>query len=170
MDTDDLPKVNELWHFVYKLFYWRLSTVETLIEWLHEAWNVHSCLFHIKTSKEEGTIVLTRATCCSLNWGVYTVICWASSKSVKTTIIVWISWKKDIIWKMRLCFLSKVITYKTVRFQWNFTRAVVQHSCIYSVHMRNKTKDPYAVPNIFDMNTCTVIYWHYTNKTVTMMS
>ncbi len=39
-------------------------------------------------------IVLTRATSCSLNWGVYTVICRASSKSVKTAIIVWISWKK----------------------------------------------------------------------------
>ncbi len=33
--------------------------IETLIEWLQEAWDVHSCLFHVKTSNnEEGMITL----------------------------------------------------------------------------------------------------------------
>ncbi len=29
-------KWNSTWHLVYKLFYWHLSAVETLIDWLHE--------------------------------------------------------------------------------------------------------------------------------------
>ncbi len=46
--------------------------VETTIEQLHEAWDVHSCLFNVKTSrKEEGMIALTYALCRSLKWCAY---------------------------------------------------------------------------------------------------
>ncbi len=77
-------KWNATWHFVYKLFCWCLSEVETLIERLNESWDVHS-LFHIKTrSKEEGMITLTHAPRGSLNWGAYTAICHATLKSAKT--------------------------------------------------------------------------------------
>jgi len=38
--------------FVYKLFYWFISTVETQIVWLHEEGDVHSCLFLVKTSSK----------------------------------------------------------------------------------------------------------------------
>ncbi len=64
--------------------------VETVIEY-----HVHSCLFLLKSSsKEEGMITLIRAPRCHLNWGVYTAICRATSKSAKTAFIFWISWKK----------------------------------------------------------------------------
>ncbi len=39
---------NATWHFISTLFCWCLSAVETLIEWLHEAWDVQSCLFTLK--------------------------------------------------------------------------------------------------------------------------
>ncbi len=66
--------------------------VETLIERLHEAWDIHSYLFNVKTSsKEEGMIAVSAAV-----WteDLYTAICRATSKSGKTAFIVWISWKK----------------------------------------------------------------------------
>ncbi len=60
-----------------------------LTEWLHEGWDVHSCLFHVKTSnKEEEMITLTRTPLCLQNWGIYTATCHTTSKSVKTAFIV----------------------------------------------------------------------------------
>ncbi len=41
-------KWNATWHFISTLFCWCLSAVETLIEQLHEAWVVQSCLFALK--------------------------------------------------------------------------------------------------------------------------
>ncbi len=41
-------KWNATWHFIFTLFCWCLSAVETLIEQLHEAWDVQSCLFALK--------------------------------------------------------------------------------------------------------------------------
>ncbi len=41
-------KWNATWHFISTLFCWCLSTVETPIERLHEAWDVQSCLFVLK--------------------------------------------------------------------------------------------------------------------------
>ncbi len=43
-----LGKWNATWHFISTLFCWCLSKVETLIEQLHEAWDVQSCLFALK--------------------------------------------------------------------------------------------------------------------------
>ncbi len=97
MDTDDLPEVNDMLGYVkfcLQAVFWSLSTVETLIEQLHEAWYVHSCLFHVKTKRKEEGITLRAAV---RTRGVYTAICHASSKSAKTAFIVWISWKKIII-------------------------------------------------------------------------
>ncbi len=89
-----------MWHFVYKLFYWRLSAVETLTEWLH--WDAYSCLFHIKTSgKDKGMIEFTRAPRCRLNWGL------ATSKSAKTAFIAWISQKYEQNLKDETLFLIK---------------------------------------------------------------
>ncbi len=41
-------KWNATWHFISMLFCWCFSTVETLLEQLHEAWDVQSCLFMLK--------------------------------------------------------------------------------------------------------------------------
>ncbi len=41
-------KWNATWRFISTLFCLCLSTVETLIERLHEAWDVRSCLFALK--------------------------------------------------------------------------------------------------------------------------
>ncbi len=41
-------KWNATWHFIFTLFCWCLSAVETLIGQLHEAWDVQSCLFALK--------------------------------------------------------------------------------------------------------------------------
>ncbi len=41
-------KWNAMWHFIFTLFCWCLSAVETLIEQLHEAWDVQSCLLVLK--------------------------------------------------------------------------------------------------------------------------
>ncbi len=41
-------KWNATWHFISTLFCWCVSAVETLIEQLHEAWDVQSCLFMLK--------------------------------------------------------------------------------------------------------------------------
>ncbi len=124
------------------ILFWHLSAVETLNEWLQEARDVHSCLFHVKSSiKEEGMIVFTHALHCRLNWGIYTAISHATSK-----IYCLISWKKmDIIWKMRCCFLSKITISKTGSFQLSSTRAVIKlkQCCICSVHMHAKPKDLY---------------------------
>lgn len=57
------------WHPAHKLFRWRLSTVETLIERLHETWdisgrctasfsilsNAHSCSFHAETGSSSSS-------------------------------------------------------------------------------------------------------------------
>ncbi len=56
--------------------------VETLIEWLREALDVHLRLFRGKTSsKEEGMIALRAAV-----WTEALVICHATSKSTKNGI------------------------------------------------------------------------------------
>lgn len=43
--------------------------------------------------------------------------------------------KMHRIWKMRLCFLTKVAIYKTRNFELSSVRAVVDKLCIWSVHM-----------------------------------
>ncbi len=88
------------------------SVVETLVEWLHEAWDVHSCLFHVRTSsKVKGMIVLTRPLHRRINWCVCTAIFHDTSKSITFDFP-----QKMTIWQMRLCFLSKETIYKTGRF------------------------------------------------------
>ncbi len=124
-------KWNALWHFVYKLFYWHLSVVETQIAQLRVAWDVNVCLFCVKTSiKEEGSITFTRSPRCRFNYCVFTAICLATLQSIKTAFIVWIFWKKWTIWNMRLCFLSKV-TVKT-RFEMFSTCSLPFHSSLYT--------------------------------------
>ncbi len=119
-------KLNATWHLVYKLFYW--AVVET--DWaITEAWDVHSCLFDITTSrKEEGMIALTCALCSCSNWGIYTAICGTTSKSVKMAFIVWISWINGHNLKNETLFLikSNKIYCKTVNFQSSSTRALVK--------------------------------------------
>ncbi len=105
-------KLNATRHLVF----WRFSVDETLVEQLHETWDVHSCLFHIITSgKEEAMTTFTHAPRCRLNWRVYTAICHATLKSVKT--------------KDENLFLSKVTIYKIGNFQWSSTHAV--HTCLW---------------------------------------
>ncbi len=102
-------KLNATRHLVF----WRFSVDETLVEQLHETWDVHSCLFHIITSgKEEAMITFTHALRCCLNWRVYTAIFHATLKSVKT--------------EDENLFLSKVTIYKTGNVQLSSTRAVIK--------------------------------------------
>ncbi len=59
-----MSEVNEMLR--YFLFTSRFNRIfpasETLIEQMHEAWDVNSCLIHIKTSsKDDGIIAFTRA-------------------------------------------------------------------------------------------------------------
>ncbi len=157
---------NAMWHFVYKLFYWRLSVVEAMTEWLHEAWDVHLCLFHFKTSKEEGMIVLTRASIWTeafIQWSVS-----PHERAPKRHLLFEFPDKMDRIWKMRLCFLSKVTIYKTGSFQWSSTCAVVKlvfvrYTCIpnQKTHTENFRYEyvyrytpiwEYAIP-------CTVLFY-----------
>ncbi len=113
-------KLNATWHFVYKL-----------IEWLHEAWDVHSCFFHVKTSsKEEGMIALRAGI-----WGVYKRSVSPHQRASKHIYCLNFLKKMDIIWKMRLCFLSKVMLY------------------LFDTHAY-RTERP--IPKIFSMNTCTI--------------
>ncbi len=112
---------NATWHFISTLFCWCLSAVETLIERLHEAWDVQSCLLALrlvqrkewwqKSAARLGSDTGTGADrCARVNacvgfiparfWTVpeaalqcvYTAICHATSKTVKTAFIIWISW------------------------------------------------------------------------------
>ncbi len=87
---------NATWHFVYKPFYWHILCLK---HWLSDYMR---CLFHvIASSKEEAMIMLIR---CRLNCGVYTAICHATSKSVKTAFIVKNSWKKCLLSVLFLLF------------------------------------------------------------------
>ncbi len=116
-------KWNATWHFVSKLFYWCLSVAETLIEWLCEAWDVIHVYFRVKTSsKEEGMIAL-RATVRTEAFIQRSVV----PHQRRQNGIYCLNFLKeiDLIWKMRLCFLSKVTIYKTGSFQGSSTRAVV---------------------------------------------
>ncbi len=102
-------------------------------------WDVHSCLFHVKTrSKEEGMITLTHALQCCLNWGVSTVIC-SATMTVKTAFIIWISWKNGHNLKDETLFLIKSILkyiYKTGSFQWSSTLMKwLKQFCICPVHV-----------------------------------
>ncbi len=125
-------KWNATWHFISTLLCWCLSAVKTLIEQLHEAWDVQSCLFVLKLvvqrmewstlaplctslrsvtaqTREPELIAAARVTA-SVGFiparfrtvpeaalrGVYTAICHATSKTVKTPFIIWISWEKHV--------------------------------------------------------------------------
>ncbi len=103
-------------------------------------WDVHSCLFHVKTrSKEEGMITLTHALQCCLNWGVSTVIC-SATMTVKTAFIIWISWKNGHNLKDETLFLIKsILKYIYIKLE---VSNEVPHSwsglkqfCICPVHM-----------------------------------
>ncbi len=63
--------------------------IETLIERLHDMFiHVYFVLkLEVIAWKIEGMITLTRAPRCRLNWGVYTAICHATSKSAKTALL-----------------------------------------------------------------------------------
>ncbi len=109
-------KINATSHFISPLFCWCLSVVETLIEQLHEAWDVQSCLSGLKlvvqrkewsrslslrgTSRLrhgnrswsrplESMLVLGLYHSTFLIQAVYTAICHATSKTVKTAFIIW---------------------------------------------------------------------------------
>ncbi len=57
-------KWNATWHFISTLFCWCLSVVETLIEQLHEARDVQSCLFALElVQRKEWSF--TRAPLCT---------------------------------------------------------------------------------------------------------
>ncbi len=90
-----------MWYFVHKLL--RLSLVKSITEWLHEAWDVHLCLFHIKTtSKEEGMIALTHTA----NWTeAFIQRSVSPHESVpKRHLLFEFPDKMDRIWKMRLSY------------------------------------------------------------------
>ncbi len=95
---------------------------ETQIEWLHEAWYIHSCLFHVKTSSKRGRYDPTPH--CSVNWGVYTAI--TPHQRAPNHAIHCLNFlnKKELIGKMILCFLSRVTIYKTGSSQLSSTRAL----------------------------------------------
>ncbi len=97
---------------------------ETQIEWLHEAWYIHSCLFHVKTSSKRGRYDPTPH--CSVNWGVYTAI--TPHQRAPNHAIHCLNFlnKKELIGKMILCFLSTVTIYKTGSSQLSSTRALVK--------------------------------------------
>ncbi len=107
--------------------------------WLHEAWDVHSCLFALKlVATEEGMMAqvcgASRLRHRNRSWSqplesmlvfiparfwtvpeaalqaVYTVFCHATSKTVKTPFIIWISWKKIYI-----LYLFGTHAYRTKR-------------------------------------------------------
>ncbi len=68
-------KWNATWHFYFHAVCWCLSAVEILIEQLHEALDVQSCLFALKlvvaySSTEEGMIAFTRTPLCTSLWCV----------------------------------------------------------------------------------------------------
>ncbi len=66
-------------------------------------------------------ISLTRALCCRLNWGIYTAICLV--KSVKTKLIVYISWSNGQNLKDETLFVIKCNNIFNCRFPMKF------HSC-----------------------------------------
>ncbi len=68
--------------------------VETLIERLHEAWDVLSCLFRVKTSNKEEGINAQSCSTLPLELRRYTASCHVTSESAKMAFIVWICWKK----------------------------------------------------------------------------
>ncbi len=83
----------------------------------------YSCLFRVKTSsKEEGMIAL-RATVRTEAFIQRSVV----PHQRRQNGIYCLNFLKeiDLIWKMRLCFLSKVTIYKTGSFQGSSTRVVV---------------------------------------------
>ncbi len=131
-------KLNAMWHFISTLFCWCFSVSETLIEELHEAWDIQSCLFALKLvvkRREGGVRCVTAQTqepeliaAAQVNawvgfisacfWtvpemalqGIYSVICHATSKTAKTPFIIWISWRKI---NKSVCTNSLVVSVST---------------------------------------------------------
>ncbi len=151
MDSDDLTEVNEMLRDILftscfidvflQLKHWLIS------EWSQEACNVHSCLFCIKTSnKEEEVVMLSCAPRCRLYGNLSRHI-----KECQNGIYYLNFLKKiDIIWKMILCFLSKVTIYKTGSFLWSSTHAVAKTMlCLFGTH-EYRTERP--VPKLLVQN------------------
>ncbi len=143
-------KLNATWNFVYKLFYWHLSAVKTLIKWLHDTWDVHSCLFHFKlVVKRKGwSRSLALRTAIWIEAFIQHSVS-LHQRAPKRYLLFEFPEQMDIIWKMRLYFLSK----ETI--QWSSTQC-----CICSVHMRTEPKD------------CTENFWckyHYTPTAYTYL-
>ncbi len=117
------------WWLVFRLHLKWNATWHLILTWLkHEDYMKHEMLIHVYFTL---CLVVKRkvwSRLLTLRVAVWTevFICLTTSKSVKMTFIVWISWIMDITWKIRLCFLSKVSINKTGSFQWSITRAVVK--------------------------------------------
>ncbi len=153
MDADDLPKVNELCDILFTSCF--IDVFPQLKHWLSD-YVRHDMFIHVYFTLK--LVVKRKGWSCSiaLRAAVWTevFIQWSvvpHHRASKWQLLFEFPEKNYIIWKMRLCFLSKVITYKTVSFQWRFTRKTLLYLC--SAHAYQYER---PVPNIFDMNTCTV--------------
>ncbi len=135
-------KLNATWNFVYKLFYWHLSAVKTLIKWLHDTWDVHSCLFHFKlVVKRKGW-----SRSLALRTAIWTEAFIQHSVSLHQRapklFIVWISWTNWHNLKDETLFLIKKKQYNEVPLNVVF----VLYTCVPN----QKT-----VPKNFGANTIT---------------
>ncbi len=142
-----------------QLKHWLIS------EWSHEACNVHSCLFCIKTSnKEEEVVTLSCSPRCRLYGDLSRHI-----KECQNGIYHLNFLKKiDIIWKMILCFLSKVTIYKTGSFLRSSTHAVAKTMlCLFSTH-EYRTERP--VPKFSVQNLLEFFFFSCRNRTESVLN
>ncbi len=152
-------KWNVTWHFISTLFCWCLSTVETLIEQLHAAWDVQSCLFALKlvVQRKEWSrsLMLRSAQVCSVSRLRHGNRSW--SRPLESMLVLGLYQHVSEPSQKRL---SKAFIQRSVMPQrWSKRHLLFEFAeknkrnkyCIRSVHMRTEPKDR------FGANTCTVI-------------
>ncbi len=136
-------KWNATWHFVYKLFDVFPQLKHRLSDYVRHEMFIHVYFVLKLLVKRKG-------------WTEAFIQRYFTphQRASKRHLLFEFHEKSDIIWKMRLCFLSKVTIYKTGSFQWSSIHAVVKTMLyLFGTHV-NRTERP--VPNIFGTNTCTV--------------
>ncbi len=103
---------------------------------IHEAWDVHSCLFLLKTSSKVERLKLLALALRAAVWTeVFIQRSVTLSKSAKTAFIVEFPWKKNYNLKDDTLFLSNIkleVSNEIPLMHW------LKQCCICSAHMRTE--------------------------------
>ncbi len=145
-------KLNAMWHFISMLFCWRLSAVETLIEQLHESWDVQSCLFTLKLVvgyRGRNDRVHSRSALHKSGARHGSDMGTGADRGHSSQCLCWVytstflnhprSGSPRRLYSDLSCHIKDC---QNAIYYLNFLKKNKKH-CICSVHMRTKSKDPY---------------------------